>query len=456
MLPNLMATKWGRLLTFFLLYITEGIPLGFTSTVMAVQLRRAGVSPEEVGLFVGTLYLPWAWKWVAGPFVDLLYSNRLGRRRAWIVGTQVMLCLTLLACMPLKLPDHLAWLTRIILIHNCFAATMDVAIDALACSTLKPDEKGVANGLMFGGQSLGQTIGGACVLYLVNGLDWLPGLARGISMPAAYGFVVVSILLITVFVALPIREEPAPREKSGADALSEAFHQVQSYAVTAWRSFFADRVSTVAFAMSLLPVGAHALGLALQNNVAVELGFDDGQIADLQLASTVASALGSLLGGWLSDRLGRLRMLAVFVALTAVPTLWLAWCMQRHGWIMPVDVNAALRPEPSAALVQQFRLATIAFNMAYGLTVAAQVALYMNLVNPRVAATQFTAYMGLMNLVTAYTAWWQGLVITRYGYPVTLALDGLAGLLCVLCFPLLVIRSSPSLPCNPDAAGLRH
>jgi len=37
-LPDLLATKKGRLATFFLLYVTEGIPLGFTAVAIAAQM----------------------------------------------------------------------------------------------------------------------------------------------------------------------------------------------------------------------------------------------------------------------------------------------------------------------------------------------------------------------------------------------------------------------------------
>ena len=80
-LPNLLATRRGRFTAFFFLYVTEGLPLGFTATAVATQMRRQGLGPKEIGIFVGTLYLPWAWKWVMGPFVDLFYSAALGRRR---------------------------------------------------------------------------------------------------------------------------------------------------------------------------------------------------------------------------------------------------------------------------------------------------------------------------------------------------------------------------------------
>ena len=90
-MPNLLATKWGRLSAFFFLYMTEGIPLGFTATAIATEMRRQGLGPAQVGAFVGSLYLPWAFKFVFGPFVDVLSSDRWGRRRMWIVIAQVMM-----------------------------------------------------------------------------------------------------------------------------------------------------------------------------------------------------------------------------------------------------------------------------------------------------------------------------------------------------------------------------
>src|SRR5512140_3001258 len=109
-LPDLLATRRGRLLAFFSLYVTEGIPLGFAATAVATQLRRADVGPAEIGAFVASFYLPWAFKWAFGPVIDVFFSEKLGRRRTWILGTQVMLVLTLLSCTTLDLPAQLGLL----------------------------------------------------------------------------------------------------------------------------------------------------------------------------------------------------------------------------------------------------------------------------------------------------------------------------------------------------------
>ena len=96
-LPDLLDTRNGRLAAFFLLYVTEGIPLGFTAVAIATQMRRQGLGPAAIGVFVAGLYLPWAFKWLAGPIVDTVTSRRFGPRRTWIVGGQVALAAMLLA-----------------------------------------------------------------------------------------------------------------------------------------------------------------------------------------------------------------------------------------------------------------------------------------------------------------------------------------------------------------------
>ena len=75
------------------------------------------------------------------------------------------------------------WLlfSLVLLVHNVFAATQDVAIDALAVSVLPEEERGTANGFMFGGAYLGQAIGGSGALFLAGAI----GFPRTPSSPCA-------------------------------------------------------------------------------------------------------------------------------------------------------------------------------------------------------------------------------------------------------------------------------
>jgi PAT family beta-lactamase induction signal transducer AmpG len=424
--PDWLASGHGRLAAFFALYVTEGIPLGFTATALASEMRRQGLGPSAIGAFVGSLYLPWAFKWAAGPLVDVVTSARFGRRRTWIVLMQCGMAATLLAALPVDFTARLRLFTLIILVHNVFAATQDVAIDALAVDTLREDERGLANGLMFGGAYLGQAIGGSGVLFL----------APLIGFANTYFFVVTAILVVTVSVSAGLRERTDPAARAGA-GLRSAAAEIRAFVVDSSRAFAGSRSARVAAVVALLPAGAYALGLALQSNLAVELGLSNTEFAALSLWSTLLSAAGCVAGGWLSDRYGRRRMLAVYLVGTAVPTLILAWAMQTSGWILPVDPQAAARRVASPALVSTFWTMTLLYAIPQGLMYGTRSALFMDVTTRRVAATQFTAYMALLNLVVAYSARWQGWTSERWGYPVTLLVDALLGLVSIGLLPLM-------------------
>ena len=162
----------------------------------------------------------------------------------------------------------------------------------------------------------------------------------------------------------------------------------------------------------------------------------DNEVAQLNLYTTLIFAPACILGGWLSDRFGRRSTLAIFVFLTVVPTLWLAWTMWQAGWIMPVDMKMANRPEPSTVLIVTFWATCIVYNVFQGLYYGIRSALFMDITTPAVAATQFTAYMALMNLCISYTAAWQGYVVERDRLPGDAASStrvvGLVGLLLLL------------------------
>jgi PAT family beta-lactamase induction signal transducer AmpG len=140
-----------------------------------------------------------------------------------------------------------------------------------------------------------------------------------------------------------------------------------------------------------------------------------------------------VIGGFLSDRFGRRRMLALYIALMSVPVLYLMWVLQQYGWVMPQ--SAANRTVAPAVLVTALWVATLTYNVALGLMYGTRSAIFMDVTKPAVAATQFTAYMALLNLSIAYSATWQGIAIEALGYPTTMLIDAMFGLACLLVLP---------------------
>jgi MFS transporter, PAT family, beta-lactamase induction signal transducer AmpG len=442
-LPNLFASSRGRLTAFFLLYMTEGIPLGFAAIAVATQLRRQGVGPAEIGAFVGSFYLPWAFKWAFGPVVDVFSSERLGRRRGWILAMQILMVCTLLSSMLLTLPEQLGLFTIILLVHNTFAATQDVAIDALAINTLAENERATANGMMFAGANIGQMVGGAGSLFLASYLNF----------QATFVFVSAAILLVTVFVVMPLKERAsAPRLKAAGSAILAAGREMRTFAVTAFRSFLGTRGSFAGLFMALLPPGAMCLGLALQSNLAVELGMNDDQVGWMNVWTSVLGAAGCIIGGRISDRVDRRKALTVYILLMSLPVLAMMGVLLHYDWIMPAAANAAKRQDVPQMLLVAFWSAVLTYSLFQGLMYSTSTAIYMDVTNPVVAGTQFTAYMALFNLAISYSATWQGIAIEAWGYPNAMLIDAFFGLTFLLILPFT--RKRPGDPAGyTDALG---
>jgi MFS transporter, PAT family, beta-lactamase induction signal transducer AmpG len=427
-----LATRRRRIATFFLLYVAEGIPLGFAGGLIATQMRRQGLDPAVIGAFVASLFLPWAFKWAFGPLIDTLGWKRFGRRRSWIAGMQIGMIITLLLAMQVDFVRALGVFTALIVVHNLFAAAQDVAIDALAIQVLHADERGAASGFMFAGQGIGQAIGGPGMLLALS----------VISLQMAFLVVAAMMAVILLWVCLGLREPPIaapPWQAASAarGATRRIGRELVAFTRAAAGAFVASRRALLGVLLALLPLGAYSLALSLGSNLAVELGLSDAQIGTLGLAASALSAAGCIVGGHLSDRFGRRSMLAVAIVLMALPTLALAWLMQSAGHVMPVDPDKAV---PNAQLLAGFVVVSLVYSLVQGLSYGASTALYMDITTPAVAATQFTAYMALSNLATSYTALWQGLSISRFGYPGTLLLDVLIGMAPLLLLPWMATR----------------
>jgi PAT family beta-lactamase induction signal transducer AmpG len=415
---NLLGSRNGRFVTFGLLYVSEGIPYGFTSVAMVAFMRQEGVSLALIGMFVAALFLPWSFKWAWAPVIDLVKLHRFGGRKGWIVACQSMMILTLLVAALVDYHAHFQLLLAMVVLHNVFSATQDVAIDSLAVSTLQPDERGRGNGFMFGGQNLGIAMGGGGAIA-VNGLFGFEAALAG-----AAGLLFLTLMFVVFFVRDPYAD---PTLKPRADLLHHLVTSMVSFVKEVYASFWqSGRGPMVGVAFSLLPVGAMALAYATLSTIQVDYGLKDHQIAALSVYNTVAAAVGCVTGGWLGDRYGAKRIVAMAYLLTALLALLMALQISAGG----------LKSIPMSL----FSGIIVAHGLCFGLAFGVRNAIFMGMTNPAVAATQFTAYMGMANIAISFGNYWQGIVAERMGYAAVLYLDALIAVLVIMVIPFLRSR----------------
>ena len=412
-LTNLLETRNGRFLSFGLMYVSEGIPYGFTATAVVAYLRGQEVGLDEIGILVAALLLPWSFKWAWAPLVDLFRFNALGGRKAWIVfcTSMMVLCLSLILVTD-AVADFQLLLTLVVL-NNFFAATQDVAIDSLAVSTLQPEERARGNGFMFGGQNLGITLGGAGAIALF-------GL---IGFDAALLLMCALLALNLGFIVLFVTDPEAGAAAAGG-RISEAF---RSFFTELRKGFLGSgRGPLVALLFSVLPIGAMALSYATLSTILVDFGLDEGGVSLVVATYTLCAALGCIVGGFLADRLGLRPTLFGAYFGTALLALTLAVAIDLNG-LAGVSYNL---------LVSVIAINGVIFGCAFG----ARSASFMGISNPMVGATMFTTFMAMSNLIVSFTNFWQGQVAERFDYAAVLCIDAALVLIPLCVIPLLRTR----------------
>lgn len=417
---NMLQSTTGRLLTFGILYISEGIPYGFTSIAMVAYMRIEGMSVEQIGTFVAALFLPWSFKWVWAPLIDICKLHRYGGRKAWILCCTLLMIVTLMIIAVVDYSAHFQLLLLMVVVNNFFCATQDVAIDSLAVSTLREDERGRGNGFMFGGQYLGIALGGGGAVFVIGhwGFD--------ISLFYICGMMFLNLLFIVFFIRDPgILTEPGGR-KAG-NIIREFIGTLMNFNRELFASFFRSGIGPrLGLVFTLLPTGAMALSFAILGTIKVDYGLTITQIAQVSVYNTVCSGLGSLVGGFIGDRFGLRKMIGLSYILSTLPTLYLAVQIATVGLVSV----------PLAGLFGAIMMHGLCYGMCFGLFAA----VCMGITNPAVAATQFTAFMAMSNLTMSYTNLWQGVMAERFGYAYTLYLDALLVILPLLLIPFLKSR----------------
>ena len=376
-LPALTESARLRFATLAVLYAAQGVPFGLMVVALPAYLAERGVGGGHIGGLVALAMLPWSLKLVAGPIMDRWSFLAMGRRRPWVLFAQAGIVLGFLAMSLISDPvANLALVGAAAFAVNCFAAFQDVAVDGMAIDVLPMDEHARANGFMWGGQILGiagTTVGGAWLLD-----------AYGLRAAALAATVVV---LAIMCVPLLLRERPG--ERLAPWSAGRASERAASLQLTGWRDIVSSLFRAVILPASLIAAIAqftYRIGVGLMSAVlpvmtVQELGWEDTGFAELNgSARLLTGVLCMLVGGWLVERTGRLRMMAIAGTLNVIlaAAMGLFPGMWSHDAVVPGYIVVQLGLDA---------LQTVAF-----------FAIAMGLCGKRIAATQYAIYMALGNL----------------------------------------------------------
>src|SRR5579862_6047457 len=202
-----------RVLIVLLLGFSSGLPLALSGSTLLVWMREAGVDLGTIGLFalVGT---PYTVKFLWAPLVDALdvpvLSRLLGRRRAWLILSQLLL---IAAIVFLALTNRAAnpWLVAFgALLVATASATQDIVVDAFRVESLPESEQAAGMASYVAAYRIGMLASTAGALFLVSGLQHF-GLAQHAAWSAAYAIMAALVLIGTVTALLATEPEQSVR-----------------------------------------------------------------------------------------------------------------------------------------------------------------------------------------------------------------------------------------------------
>jgi predicted MFS family arabinose efflux permease len=340
------------------------------------------------------LVLPWTLKFLWAPVVDVVRSRRW-RLRSWIASSQIAMGFCLVPLFWLHPIEHFGMWSTLLLMHAFFAATQDVAIDALAVRAVGENERGWVNGAMQAGMILGRSLFGGVGILIVSRLGW----------PWVF-----AALLAAIWGSLLALQFWAPEEPDAVDSPRRAFRSLMESLAFAIRK----RATWFALGFALIGGAAFEAAGALSGPFMIDRGIAKESIGTFFAGPTVVAMLvGGIVGGRVSDAWGRVRSVAVFLG----------------GVIVCVCALALIPAGASATMLFAFYGALY---FCIGLFTASSYALFMDLTDARAGATQFTAFMAATNACEAWATWGGGRIVEGSGYALAfgaMAAVSLAGLI---------------------------
>jgi PAT family beta-lactamase induction signal transducer AmpG len=389
-------SRTKALLVCIFLGFSSGLPLFILYNLLSAWLKSEGVDLKAIGLFA-LVGMPYTWKFLWAPAMDRFKLPFLGRRRGWMIFTQIAVMLAVILMGQFN-PSTEIWIVVFLAsIVAFFSASQDIVVDAHRREWLTEGQMGSGTALFVNAYKLSTLVPGSLSLILSDLItwDWVFFITGLFMLPG---------ILTTLLVSEPREYGPAPLTMK--EAVIEPFKE------------FVQRSGWKHAALILLFIFLYKLGDSMASALAtpfyIELGFTRTEIGLVaKNAGLWASILGGILGAYWMLKTGVNKGLWIFGVLQAVATFGFVVLAQSGpdlwvlSWVIGFEAITA-------------GLGTAAFTAYLALET-----------NPRFTATQFALFTSLsavprtfINALTGYivefTGWTNFFIIC-----VVLALPGL-------------------------------
>lgn len=292
-----------RMLVCALQGLASGMPLYVLIQLVPGWLRTNEVDLATIGLF-SIATLPYAWKWVWAPLLDRYRLPFLGRRRGWMLLSQVLLFAAISQFGSIDPAENLGAVVVVVFATALFSATQDIVLDAYRREMLADDELGTGNSFFINAYRVSSLVPGSLAFVLADHVPW-----------AAVYWVVAGFMLVgiatTLFVPETYDDRAAPRSVKAA--------VVEPFVEFFGRGGVRPALLVLAF-LFLYKLGDN-MAVALQTPFFVDTGFTLTQIGTVaKFAILGSSMIGAALGGLIMLKLSISRSLWVFgvVQLTSI------------------------------------------------------------------------------------------------------------------------------------------
>ena len=386
MATTLQESRTARFGTLCTLYFSQGIPWFFVATALVTFLvDENSMTDDEKLVLISMGMLPWIiGKLILGPLIDRIQFRSMGRRRPWVLISQLGMAVTIGAFLLIEDPaEDLQMLGLFFLIHNIFAALQDVSADALAVEVLPEGEIPLANGLMFVAKGFG-----AMFAVLVLGsilLDSGFQAALLVQLPVLF-----LIMLVPLFVLEKEGDKFLPWSKGLSSSTETTDEETMKFGEII--SGFKVAISDPAPRWALLLCTIMWIGGGMGTGMGIidfqweflfvdELGWDAQDYLDTKALPVFLSTMaGFLVGGFLGSKFGSQRVLLTAVGAGTLMTI--VWSASRDNWSD-----------------QGFMTGIWLFwTLIWAIVGANLLALLMSVTTKELGGTQFSIYMTLINV----------------------------------------------------------